>query len=65
MTTYYVATHACFVLVDAANTDDALELGLASLRNLLAAQPGYVERPIEICACRPATADEIERGRWS
>jgi uncharacterized protein (UPF0212 family) len=64
MTTYYVATHACFVLVDAANMEDAMELGMASLRNLLAVQPGYVERPIEICACRPATTDEIERGRW-
>ena len=58
MTTYYVATLAHYVLADAANEDEARELGRAALVDLTGnATPN-------IRAIRPATGDEIELSRW-
>lgn len=59
MTTFYVATLAQCVLVEAADETQARELGadvIAKLgRNL----------PIVIRTVRPATSDEIEFDRWN
>jgi hypothetical protein len=55
-TTYYVATLAQYVLVDAATEDEARSLGQAALRELRAGS----DAPISIRVVRPATADEIE-----
>ena len=58
MTTYYVATLATYVLVDAADELEARELGHASLVQLTGnATPN-------IRTIRHATDDEIELGRW-
>jgi hypothetical protein len=58
MTTYYVVTLACYVLVEAANEADARELGRAALVELAGnATPN-------IRTIRPATDDEIELWRW-
>ncbi len=58
MTTYYVATLANYVLVDAANETAARELGRAALAELTGnATPN-------IRMIRPATGDEIELSRW-
>jgi len=57
MTTYYVATLAKYVLVEAENEADARRRGHDSLREL---DPG---RAINIRTVRPATADEIEFDR--
>ena len=60
MTTFYVATLARYVLVDAANETDARTLCLPALAAL------HPERtaPIEIRTVRPATDDEIELANW-
>ncbi|MEX0704119.1 MAG: hypothetical protein WD069_18605 [Planctomycetales bacterium] len=58
MTTYYVATLARYVLVDAADECEARAKGEAALRDLGAAAPG------DIRTIRPATPDEIELQRW-
>lgn len=58
MTTYYVATLANYVLVDAANQTDARELGRAALAELT----GKVTPNIR--TIRLATGDEIELSRW-
>ena len=58
MTTYYVATLACYVLVGAANEADAREIGGTALVELTGnAAPN-------IRTIRPATDDEIEFWRW-
>jgi hypothetical protein len=58
MTTYYVATLANYVLVDAANETDARELGRAALAELTGnATPN-------IRTIRHATGDEIELSQW-
>lgn len=62
MTTYYVATLARYVLVDAENKAAARELGHAALHELYA---DLRERwgkgvPNEILTIRPATTDEID-----
>ena len=63
MTTYYVATLARYVLVDAENNTAARELGRVALHELYAdlRQRWGKEAPIEIRAIRPATTDEIDR----
>lgn len=58
MTTYYVATLACYVLVDAANEAAARKLGRTAILELT----GTAEPHIRIV--RPATADEIELLEW-
>ena len=60
MTTYYVATIAKYVLVEAANDEEARLRGQEALRAL--DPPRTV--PIRIDIIRPATADEIELQRW-
>ena len=57
MTTYYVATLARYVLVEAENESDARQRGHAALRELDA------NLPINIRTVRLATADEIEFDR--
>jgi hypothetical protein len=58
MFTYYVATLANYVLVNAANETDARELGRAALVELTGnATPN-------IRTIRLATDDEIELSRW-
>ncbi len=58
MTTYYVATLACYVLVEAGNEADARELGRAALVEITGnAAP-------TIRTIRPATDDEVEFWRW-
>jgi hypothetical protein len=59
MTTYYVATLSCYVLVTAENETLARELGLPLLANLLGR-----EMPITVRTVRPATSDEIALDRW-
>ena len=58
MTTYYVATLARYVLVEAADAAQARERGEAALRELDA------NLPINIRTVRQATGDEIEFMRW-
>lgn len=58
MTTYYVATLANYVLVDAANETDARELGRAVLAELTGSATPNVQ------TIRLATGDEIELSRW-
>lgn len=66
MTTYFVATLARYVLVDADNEDDARELGATKLHALYADLRAKLGRdvPINICTVRPATEDEIELQRF-
>ena len=60
MTTFYVATLAQYVLVDAENETEARTLAVPALAAL---DPGRTA-PIEIRTVRPATGDEIELARW-
>lgn len=66
MTTYYVATLARYVLVDANDETQARELGETALHELYADLHAKLGRevPIHIQTIRPATADEIELWRW-
>lgn len=66
MTTYYVATLARYVLVDAAGETQARELGRAALHDLYADLRERLGRevPIEIRIVREATEDEIELWTW-
>ena len=57
MTTYYVATLAHYVLVQAKNEVEARRRGQAALRKLGA------NMPVNIRTVRPATEDEIELDR--
>ena len=63
MTTYYVATLARYVLVDADSEFDARERGNAALHDLYA-DDGRAGAAIHIRTVRPATDDEIELSRW-
>ena len=66
MTTYFVATLARYVLVDAENEMAARELGQAALHDLYADLRERLGRdvPIEIRTVREATADEIDLWTW-
>jgi hypothetical protein len=66
MTAYYVATLARYVLVDAANEDQARELGRVALHDLYADMRERLGRdvPIEVRTVRPATDVEIELMKW-
>jgi hypothetical protein len=62
MTTYYVATLARYVLVDAENETQARELGHAALTELYADLREQLGKdvPINITTIRSATSDEVE-----
>ena len=66
MSTYFVATLARYVLVEAAGETEARERGQADLHALYADLRERLGRkvPIEIRTVRLATADEIELWRW-
>jgi hypothetical protein len=66
MTTDYVATLARYVLVEAENEGQAIELGRAALERLHAAagQRNGKDLPVNIIVVRTATTDEIEFCRW-
>lgn len=66
MTTYFVATRARYVLVDAENEAQARDLGQLDLHDLYADLRERLGRevPIEIHTARPATTDEIELMKW-
>ena len=66
MTTYYVATLACYVLVEANDEAQAREKGHAALRDLYAElrQRPSKEVPIEIRTIRKADEDENEHWTW-
>ena len=66
MTTYYVATLAKYVLVDAENEGQARELGRVGLEKLHAYAGRRIGKdiPVNILVVRPATTDEIEFRRW-
>ena len=66
MTTYYVATLACYVLVEANDEAQAREKGHAALRDLYAElrQRPSKEVPIEIRTIRKADEDENEHWAW-
>lgn len=66
MTTYYIATLARYVLVDADDETQARELGHAALHDLYADLRERLGRdvPIDIRTVRPATDDEIALMRW-
>ncbi len=65
MTTYYVATRAFYVLVEAANETEARQLGQPALQKLQANVSAQVrELPVEIRVVRPATDDEVELENW-
>lgn len=66
MNTYYVATLASYVLVEAENERQARAQGLAALRDLYAERrdrTGLAAR-IEIRTVRLATPEEIELCTW-
>jgi len=63
MTTYYLATLARYVLVDAESETHARERGRAALQELYIAD-GRGGAAINILTVRPATDDEIELDRW-
>jgi hypothetical protein len=58
MTTFYVATLSRYVLVDAANEDEARILAKPGLEAL---RPGA---PVDIRTIRPATDEEIADARF-
>ena len=66
MTTYYVATLASYVLVDADSEAVARERGRVALQELFTDVRHRLgqDMPIEIRTVRPATLEEIELGRW-
>jgi hypothetical protein len=66
MATYYVATLARYVLVDAANENDARELGLVALHELYADVRERLGRDVStnITTIRLATNDEVDLWRW-
>ena len=66
MTTYLVATLARYVLVDAANEDEARALGQVALHDLYADLRERLGKdvPINILTVRPATDSEIELQRF-
>lgn len=66
MATFYVATLARYVLVDADSEDEARHLGAAALHDLYADLRTNLGRDVPICihTVRPATSDEIDMQRW-
>jgi hypothetical protein len=66
MTTYYVATLANYVLVEAENEAQARELGQVALEKLYAEAGRQIGKnvPVNILVVRPAITDEIEFCRW-
>lgn len=66
MTVFYVATLARYVLVDAANEDEARERGTIALHDLYADVRAKLGRdvPIDIRTVRLATSDEIDLWQW-
>ena len=66
MTTFYVATLARYVLVEAPNETEARRLGQPALQELYADVANRIGRdlPVEIRVVRPATDDEIELMNW-
>lgn len=66
MTTYYVATLARYVLVEAEDETRARELGHIALHELYAdlRERWGKEVPIEIRTIRQATTDEIDLWKW-
>ncbi len=66
MTTYYVATLACYVLVEAEDEMQAREKGHEALRELYAKlrQRPSKDVPIEIRTVRKANEDENEHWTW-
>jgi hypothetical protein len=66
MTTYYVATLAHYVLVEAAAEAEARERARPMLEELRAqaSRPGADRLPVQIRTVRPATEDEIELMRF-
>ena len=66
MTTYFVATRARYVVVDAENEALARDRGQAALHELYADLRERLGRevPIEIYTVRPATTDEIDMRKW-
>jgi hypothetical protein len=66
-TTFYVATLARYVLVEAENEVQARERGKPALEKLYAElrERQGTEMPVEIRTVRPATTDEIEFCRWN
>lgn len=67
MTTFYVATLARYVLVEAEDESAGRIAGRAALHELYADIRERLGRevPIEIRTIRPATTDEIEFCRWN
>ena len=66
MTNWYVATRACYVLVEATDEQAARRNSLSPLRDLHAGVRERLGRdvPIDIHTVRPATDDEIELWKW-
>ena len=66
MTTWYVATLASYVLVDAADETEARAKGRTPLYELYANVRKRLGRdvPINIRTVRPATDDEVELWSW-
>jgi hypothetical protein len=66
MTTYYVATLARYVLVEAENEEHTRELGRSALEEQHAELRRRLGRvvSVNILVVRPATTDEIEFCRW-
>jgi hypothetical protein len=64
--TYYVATLARYVLVEAENEGQARELGQVALEEQHAELRRGLNRdvPVNILVVRPATTDEIEFSQW-
>lgn len=64
--TYYVATLARYVLVEAENEAQARERGKPALEELYAElRQRHPAIKLEIRTVRPATIDEIEFCRWN
>ena len=63
MTTYFVATLACYVLVETECEDAARERGRAALHDLYAERLGR-HTPIAIRTVREATPEEIDFWKW-
>jgi hypothetical protein len=66
MTTYFVATLARYVLVNAETEARARELGRIALRELYADRRERTggDVPIQVLTVRPATREEIQLGTW-
>ena len=66
MTTYYVATLARYVLVEAENENAGRELGQVALYELYADLRQRLGREvsIEIHTIRPATTEDIDMTKW-